>query len=431
VKNWKKFIVGFVAFITLVIVGIPLVDRLSLSYSREGDFAVDTVAHQETEIEQPVMLYGMKVNHLHVVEDVVKRNQRFVDLLAGYYVAPGNIQKLHLVPRQVFDFRRIAYNNKYVLLVNRDSLQSLQALIYETSPTDFFVFHFKDSLRIEPGSHPLQIRQREVAGVIGSSLAETIAVQGISPELTNRFVDIFAWQLDFQRLQKGDRFKLFYEEQVVEGRVIGIGKIGGIFFEHFNNPYYAIPFDQGNGMDYFDNEGKSLRKALLKYPIEFTRISSRYNLRRFHPVAGVFRAHRGTDFAAPAGTPIRSVGEGIILEARYDGNNGNFVKIRHNGTYTTQYLHLSRIASGMRPGRKVVQGETIGYVGSTGLSTGPHLCYRFWKNGVQVDALRVELPPSQPILDEFVTDFSSAWIHVKRKLDGIALPEPPILASSN
>jgi murein DD-endopeptidase MepM/ murein hydrolase activator NlpD len=182
---------------------------------------------------------------------------------------------------------------------------------------------------------------------------------------------------------------------------------------------YAYPFDQGNGLDYFDEEGKSLRKALLKYPIEFTRISSRYTMNRFHPVQKRWKAHLGTDFAAPTGTPIRSVGDGLVEEAQYKSNNGNYVKVRHNATYTTQYLHMSRIASGVKAGTRVKQGQVIGYVGSTGLATGPHLCYRFWKNGVQVDALKVELPPSEPILKEKMEAFLRAIEQTKAKLDQI------------
>jgi murein DD-endopeptidase MepM/ murein hydrolase activator NlpD len=183
-----------------------------------------------------------------------------------------------------------------------------------------------------------------------------------------------------------------------------------------------VPFDQGNGRDYFDEDGKSLRKALLKYPIEFTRISSRYTGKRFHPVQKIFKAHLGTDFAAPQGTPIRSVGDGLVEEARYKSNNGNYVKIRHNGTYTTQYLHMSRIDGSVRAGTRVRQGQVIGYVGSTGLATGPHLCYRFWKNGVQVDALRVELPASEPIKAEYKDAYEVAKGAVMIKLDGIASP---------
>ncbi|HZI25990.1 MAG TPA: peptidoglycan DD-metalloendopeptidase family protein, partial [Chryseolinea sp.] len=203
---------------------------------------------------------------------------------------------------------------------------------------------------------------------------------------------------------------------------VGIKQINGIYFEHFSHPYYAFPFDQGEGLDYFDEEGKSLRKALLKYPIEFTRISSRYTMKRFHPVQKRWKAHLGTDFAAPKVTPIRAVGDGLVEEAQYRSNNGNYVKIRHNGTYTTQYLHMSGIASGVRAGTRVRQGQTIGYVGSTGLATGNHLCYRFWKNGVQVDALKAELPPSQPVKKEYLESFESVKTELTKKLELIPFP---------
>lgn len=431
IASWKKIAFLIATVSGIVALSIAVVDRASFAYFREGDYQPDTVQRVEKEIEKPVILYGMTVNHLHVTEDRVRRDQRFVDMLNGYYVSPIAYRQLHEVPRSLFDFRKIAAHKKYTLLSERDSLRSLRALVYELNPLDYFIFHFGDSLRVEPGHHTLEIREREVAGVIGSTLAETIEVIGITPELTNRFVDIFAWQIDFQRLQRGDRFKLWYEEQVVEGTTIGIGKILGIYFEHAGEVFHAIPFDQGEGSDYFDYEGNSLRKALLKYPIEFTRISSRFNPRRFHPIAQVFRAHRGTDLAAPTGTPIRSVGEGVVQEARYNGNNGNYVRIRHNSTYTTQYLHMSRIASGLHAGDRVAQGEVIGYVGSTGLATGPHLCYRFWKNGVQVDALRVELPPSQPVKTEYFGAFEAQRLQVIRRLDRIHLPEPPLATVQN
>lgn len=427
----KKFLFLLVVIAGVAAISVPVVDRISLSYFTEGDFASDTVTRKEHEVEKPVVLYGMTVNHLHVAEDKVRRDQRFVDLLKGYYVSPLVYRQLHLIPREIFDFRKIAVDKKYTLIAQQDSVRTLRALIYESSPIDYFIFHFEDTLRIEPGHRVVELRERQIAGVIGSTLAETIDLLGISPELTNRFVDIFAWQIDFQRLQRGDRFKLFYEEQVVETQIIGIGRILGIFFEHAGRPYYAIPFEQDEELDFFDQEGNSLRKALLKYPIEFTRISSRYNPRRFHPIAQVFRAHRGTDFAAPTGTPIRSVGDGVVLEARYNGNNGNYVKIRHNSMYTTQYLHMYKIASGLHPGDHVNQGEAIGYVGSTGLATGPHLCYRFWRNGVQVDALKVELPPSKPVNPERFPDFERARQQVIRRLEKIHLPEPPLAVIAN
>jgi murein DD-endopeptidase MepM/ murein hydrolase activator NlpD len=432
-KIWKKVAVGCVVGLGLMATGYVLVDQLALSYTHPADFAMDSTAIERKEIVvvEPVFKYGMQVNDLHVVEDVVKRNQRFTDLLQGYYVPQHVQQQLSLLPRETFDFRKISANKKYTLIAEPDSLKSLRAVIYEANPIDYYIFHLKDSMRVEAIHREVVTIEKEVAGVIGSTLSETIEKLGISHELTNRFVDIFAWQIDFAKLQKGDRFKLFYEEQQVEGIPFGIGKILGIYFEHFNHPYYAVPFDQGEGIDYFDEEGKSLRKALLKYPIEFTRISSRYNLNRFHPVNKVWRAHLGTDFAAPTGTPIRSVGDGIVVEAAYNGRNGNYVKIRHNDTYSTQYLHMSKIAAGMRPGARVRQSETIGYVGSTGLATGPHLHYIFWKNGKQVDALRVELPPSQPVKKDHLLDYEEAKARVIKRLDLIMLPEPPIIVAAN
>ncbi|HRI80381.1 MAG TPA: peptidoglycan DD-metalloendopeptidase family protein [Cyclobacteriaceae bacterium] len=396
------------------------------------DASTADVTHVEQQVSQaPTLLYGIAIDGLHIITNVVKRNQRFTDLLSGYYVSPRVQQQLSLLPRETFDFRKISADKKYTLITETDSVRSVRALVYESNPIDYYVFYLQDSMRMEAGHHEVMTVEKEVAGVIGSSLSETIDILGISHELTNRFVDIFAWQIDFQRLQKGDRFKLFYEEKQVEGYPIGIGKISGIYFQHFDHPFYAIPFKKEDGIEYYDEEGKSLRKALLKYPIEFTRIGSRYNLRRFHPIDKVYRPHLGTDFSAPTGTPIRSVGDGIVVEAQYKSRNGNYVKVRHNSVYTTQYLHMSKIGAGIKPGVKVKQGETIGYVGSTGLSTGPHLHYSFWQNGVQVDALRVELPPSLPIQQEDWPLFNEERIKVIKRLEKIQLPEPPVIVAAN
>ena len=416
---------------TVVGVGIYLsfifVDNNTTFFTRQGDYELPDSITQA--VEEPKFLYGMMINDKEVSEKKIKRDQNFVDLLEGYFVPTEVIQQLNTLPRKLFDFRKVTAGSKYTIVSEMDSLKSAKAIIYEASPINYYVFHLKDTLIVESCEKEVTIAEKTVAGQIKTSLYETIDELGISPELTNKFVDVFGWQVDFQRLQKGDKFKLIYQEKQVEGKAYAIGNILGIYFEHFGSPYYAIPFDQGDGIDYFDEEGKSLRKALLKYPIEFTRISSRYNLNRFHPVAKVFRAHLGTDFAAPTGTPIRSVGDGIVLEAQYKGGNGNYVKVRHNATYTTAYLHMSRIATGMTPGVRVRQGETIGYVGSTGLASGPHVCYRFWRNGVQVDALRVELPPSMPVNPNKIDLFSKVKVELIKRLNSIQFEEErPIVA---
>lgn len=371
------------------------------------------------EFYQPKLRYGISVEDKVVIEDKIKKNELLGDILYQYNVPAHLVHQLSSLPRHVFDVRRVSPNKKYTIICDRDSVLRARALIYEPNAIDYVVLKFDDTLRVEVCQREVVVVEKAIAGVIQSSLSETIEEMHITHELTNRFVDIFAWVVDFQRLHVGDKFKLLYEEMQVEGQPVGIQKINGIYFEHATAEYYAYPFDQGEGMDYFDGEGKSLRKALLKYPIEFTRISSRYNLSRFHPVQKRWKAHLGTDFAAPTGTPIRAVGDGLVEEARYKSNNGNYVKIRHNGTYTTQYLHMSKIAQGVHAGTRVRQGQVIGYVGSTGLASGPHLCYRFWKNGVQVDALRVELPPSQPVKSDYMPQFQQVVETLKARLDSI------------
>jgi murein DD-endopeptidase MepM/ murein hydrolase activator NlpD len=423
-KRW----IGFTGVLLLTI-SVVLINRYYLPSLVQTEVALDSLQQYTVNIKAPNVLYGMVVDNYTVIEDKIKRNERLGDILEAYNVPANIIHQVSQLSRSVFDVRKIAPNKKYTLICGQDSLKTAKALVYEPNPIDYIVFRFEDTLWVDVCQRDVVILEKTIAGEIKSNLSETIEDLGISHELTNKFVDIFGWQVDFQRLQKGDKFKLIYEEAQVEGVSVGIKQINGIYFEHFGSPYYAFPFDQGEGLDYFDDEGKSLRKALLKYPIEFTRISSRYTMNRFHPVQKRWKAHLGTDFAAPTGTPIRSVGDGIIEEAQYKSNNGNYVKIRHNGTYTTQYLHMSRIAEGVRAGTKIRQGQTIGFVGSTGLATGPHLCYRFWKNGVQVDALRVELPPSQPVKKDQLEEFGKVKQELTKKLDAIQFstnPQEPI-----
>ena len=400
----------FILTFLVLVLSVPVFDQEMV-----GD-PDDLVTLEEKE---PTLLYGMVVDDHVIIEDKVKRNQFLADILKEYNVPVKLINQVSALPRDVFDVRKIVPNKKFTVICSPDSVRTPKAFVYEPNAIDYIVLWFGDGLTVDACQREVTVVEKTISGVVNSSLSQTINEMGISHELTNKFVDIFAWQVDFQRLQRGDQFKLIYEELQVEGQPIGIRQINGIYFNHFGNGYYAIPYDQGNGLDYFDEEGNSLRKALLKYPIEFTRISSRYSGRRFHPVQKIYKPHLGTDFAAPTGTPIRSVGDGIVLEAGYKSNNGNYVKIRHNATYTTQYLHMSKIAPDVKPGTRVRQSQWIGNVGSTGLATGPHVCYRFWKNGVQVDALRVELPPSEPIIEEHKQMHSIKREEVIRQLQAI------------
>ncbi|MEJ1236990.1 peptidoglycan DD-metalloendopeptidase family protein [Chryseolinea sp. T2] len=422
-KRWFGFL-----GIALFIVAVVTVNRYYVEPMLTETMSTDSTNQTVMEVKEPKVLYGMVVDEYEVVEDKVKRNESLGKILEEYHVPANIIHQVSQLSRNIFDVRKIAPDKKYTLLCEQDSNKTAKVLVYEPNPIEYIVFRFEDTLWVDVCKRDVIIQEKTVTGEIKSNLSETIEELGISHELTNKFVDIFGWQVDFARLQKGDKFKLIYEEATVEGVSVGIKSINAIYFEHSSSPYYAFPYDQGEGVDYYDAEGKSLRKALLKYPIEFTRISSRFNLNRFHPVQKRYKPHLGTDFAAPTGTPIRSVGEGIVVEAQYKSNNGNYVKIRHNGTYTTQYLHMSRIAPNVRAGARVHQGQTIGFVGSTGLASGPHLCYRFWKNGVQVDALRADLPASEPVKKENLESFNKMKEELTQKLDQtpFTTPDAPI-----
>jgi murein DD-endopeptidase MepM/ murein hydrolase activator NlpD len=422
----KRRIAGFVGF-TIIAIGVLFLNRYLPSFvtaKSAQQVTLDTLTTIPV-VKEPSILYGMVVDNHLVIEDKIKRNQRLSDILQPYNVPAKLIHQISILSKGIFDVRKIAADKKYTLICREDSLKTAKAFVYEPNAIDYVIFNFEDST-VNVYKREVVTVEKTVTGVIKSNLSETIEEMGMSHELTNKFVDIFGWQVDFQRLQKGDKFKMIFEEEQVEGQSVGIKEIKGIYFEHFGTPLYAIPFDQGEGMSFFGADGKSMKKALLRYPIEFTRISSRYSMSRFHPVRKIWKAHLGTDFAAPTGTPIRSVGDGIVEEAQYKSNNGNYVKIRHNGTYTTQYLHMSKIASGVRAGTRVQQGQTIGYVGSTGLATGPHLCYRFWKNGVQVDALAVDLPPTEPIKKANMAAFEEVKNALIQKLEAIPFQEEEI-----
>ncbi|MEM6642454.1 MAG: peptidoglycan DD-metalloendopeptidase family protein [Bacteroidota bacterium] len=381
---------------------------------------------QEVTIEDPyipTLYYNLPVDSLEIQEGKVKWNQNLSEILANFNVSGRALHELSIRSKEVYDVRKIKAGAKYSILYSRDSLSSVKHFVFEPSMREYVVYHFGDSAYAELFEKPVSIQERVIAAEISSSLYEAILGQESSPMLVNRLVDVFAWQVDFFRIARGDKFKIMFEEELVDGNVVGIGEIKGAYFEHWSKPYYAIPFSTDGKTDYFDEDGKSLRKTFLRAPLNYTRISSRYSLRRFHPVQKRYKAHLGTDYAAPTGTPIRTVGDGVVLEAKYHRGNGNYVKVKHNSNYTTQYLHMSRIAKGMRPGAKVQQGQTIGYVGSTGLANGPHLCFRFWKNGRQVDALKVDLPASKGISTEQMRDFKTASEKITGRLDTISFQE--------
>ena len=289
-------------------------------------------------------------------------------------------------------------------------------MVYQPSIQNYFVFDFRDSVLVHEGVFPISTVERSGSGVIKTSLYEAIEDAGFSPQLAIDLSKIFAWQVTFFYLQPDDEFSLVFDEKSVNGQILDVD-VKAARMKHKDQQYYAFYFSADSLNGYYDETGHPLERPFLKAPIEFTRISSRYSPRRFHPVTKRYRPHLGTDFAAPTGTPIMATADGTVTAASYNRGNGNYVKIRHNDTYSTGYLHMSKIASDIRPGVRVTQKQLIGYVGSTGLATGPHVCYRFWENGHQVDALKVEMPPSDPLSDDFLPQFMQLVDTLNPKLE--------------
>ncbi|MDQ3291726.1 MAG: peptidoglycan DD-metalloendopeptidase family protein, partial [Bacteroidota bacterium] len=308
------------------------------------------------------VVFGISTDSLGIVEGTVDRGESISDILSDFKISPTTVHNLAQKAKPVFNVRRIQSRRHYVVLHSLDSAKTAQYFIYEPSNTEYVIYDLRGDLAVTHHEREIKVVERELAGEIKGSLYESVLAAGGSAQLVNQLADIYAWRLNLNHLQPGDTFKLIFEEKMVNNNTIGNGTLKAAFFEHSGQPLYAIGFDQGKGISYFDQDGKSFKKAFLKEPLEYTRISSRYTMSRFHPVQKRFKAHLGTDFAAPRGTPIRSVGEGVILQAAYNLGNGYFVKIQHNKTFTTQYLHLSRFAKGIRKGRRVAQGQTIGYV---------------------------------------------------------------------
>ncbi|WP_245846022.1 peptidoglycan DD-metalloendopeptidase family protein [Longibacter salinarum] len=349
--------------------------------------------------------FGIERKKYTVEEHRVRRNQTFADLLLKEGVEYQDIVQLADETRDVFDVRDIRAGRSYRVYRN-PWLERARYIVYRPDAVRYVVFDVRYPERSRVGERPVSVAWRTAGGTIKSSLYQTLMESGGRPQLAIRLSEVFAWQIDFFRIQRGDQFRVVYEERTVDGQQIGPGDIVAAYFVHRGRTYYAYRFNDGEGSEYFDEKGNSLRRELLKAPLQFSRISSRFTNRRYHPVLKRYRPHHGTDYAAPTGTPVHSVGDGVVLFAAYKGYNGNYVKVRHNATYTTGYLHLSRIAKGIRPGTRVKQGETIGYVGSTGLSTGPHLDYRFWKNGQAIDPYSIELPPARPVAPQHMTAFT-------------------------
>ncbi|MFC0875509.1 M23 family metallopeptidase [Saccharicrinis sp. FJH2] len=345
--------------------------------------------------------YGLPVDSFIVTHDRVKRNQFLSNILSGYGVSYQTIDKLARSYRDVFDVRKIKVGNKYTVFQTLDSVPQIAYFVYEKTESDYVVYDFRDGVQIYTGQKPIITERKIATGVVNTSLWNTMVDNGYNPMLAVELSDIYAWTIDFFGIEKGDRFRVIYDEDYVDSTSLGISKIIAAEFVNRGDHFLAIPFEQDSTVSFYDEDGNSLRKAFLKAPLKyFSRISSGYSLRRWHPVLKYYRAHQGIDYAAPTGTPVLSIGDGTITKRGYQKNGGgNYLYVKHNSVYTTVYMHLKKFANGMYVGTRVKQGQVIGYVGMTGLASGPHLDFRVIKNGKLMNPLKVKAPPVKPILE--------------------------------
>ncbi len=366
--------------------------------------------------------FGFRLSDYNVVHDTVDAGDTFGGIIESQNLGDLRVYDISKKIKDTFDVRLIRRGKPFTLLRSLDRYKKLQAFIYQPDRLTYYVVDLRDSVTASKKIRPVTIKRRTIAGQLDGSLSEALSKENVEPELASRISKIYQWTIDFFKLQKGAKFGVTFTERFINDSVYdGVDSLQAAFFEYKGKYIYAFPFAQdpnSKKLEYYDEEGKPLKNFFLKAPLKFSRISSRFSANRFHPVQSIWKAHKGTDYAAPHGTPIMTTAAGIVEKTGYTAGNGNFVKVKHNNTYATQYLHMSKIL--VRRGQRVNQGDVIGKVGSTGLATGPHVCYRFWKNGVQVDALRLKLPNAEPMTSKHKPRFIAQMTPLKRELDSMA-----------
>jgi murein DD-endopeptidase len=402
---------------------ITLISLVIIIACKNDDKQADSIVPQPKIIHE----FGFTLNNFKVINDTIKSGEIFSEILLKNNIEYARILEIVNTVRDTFNVRSLKAGKPYTILAKKDSTGQAEVFIYQHSKIQYTVIDFRDSIPVAHNkSKPVKTVIKKVSGVIRSSLTESMEKAGLSPYLAYKMEDIYGWSIDFYRLQKNDRYKLIYEQLYINDTVpVGIGEIKAAFFEYGDKPYYAFNYkidSTAKLSDYYDDAAKTMKRQFLKAPVKVSRISSRYNLnRRIAFYGNKIRAHKGTDYAAPVGTQILSTANGVVTESRYAGGNGNYVKIKHNGAYSTQYLHMSKRL--VRVGQRVSQGDVIGKIGMTGNTSGPHVCYRFWKNGVQVDPLRQQLPASEPMKKDKIPAYLKYIEPIKIQLDSIEFPK--------
>tara|TARA_B100000965_G_scaffold403632_1_gene432283 strand:+ start:884 stop:2104 length:1221 start_codon:yes stop_codon:yes gene_type:complete len=376
-------------------------------------------------IKDPIIYkYGYDQSKYTFEERRIKRGDTFGDILEEQGIDYPEIYKALEKTKNDVSFRKLQLGKPYTLIFTNDSIRKLKAFVYHPTIEGYSFIQLRDSVYGKTLSKPRSYRDLSASGTIDNSLYLTLEEQDKDPLLTYYLSDIYAWTIDFFRLNKGDRFKVIYTQAFIDDTIpVAITKVKAAYFVHKGIERYAFEYetDSIKGIiEYLDQDAKNLRRAFLQSPIKFGRISSRYNLRRRIALYGNrVRPHRGTDFAAPIGTPILSTANGTVTDVSYSRANGRYVKVKHNNTYTTQYLHMQKAS--VKVGQFVEQGDVIGYVGMTGNTSGPHVCYRFWKNGLEVDPFKQKLPEAKPINESLKKKYFSDIVSIKSKLDSIVI----------
>jgi murein DD-endopeptidase MepM/ murein hydrolase activator NlpD len=402
----RKVVVLIVTFILL------------LSCNKSENETPEVVTKPQRIVEQ----FGFKFNDFNVHHDTIQKGDTFGSIIDKQNIGDKQVYDIIDKVKDSFDVRKVRIGKPFTLLRSKDRYKKLQAFIYQPDRGTYYVIDFRDSISVYKKARPILIKRRTIAGSLDGSLSEALSKEGVDNALANKLTKVYAWSIDFFKLKKGDKFGITFTERYIDDTIYdGVDSLKAAFFEYKGKRIYAFPFAQNETsgkVDYYDEEGKALKNFFLKAPLKFVNITSHFAKNRFHPVQLIWKAHKGTDYAAPTGTPIMTTASGIVEQTGYTAGNGNFVKVKHDRTYSTQYLHMSKILA--RRGQHVNQGDIIGKVGSTGLATGPHVCYRFWKNGQQVDALKLKLPNSEPMDKRNLPRFLTVMKPLKRELDSIS-----------
>ncbi|MFP3859814.1 MAG: M23 family metallopeptidase [Bacteroidales bacterium] len=356
--------------------------------------------------QNPVKKYDIIVDSFNIASDYIRRNQNIASILNQYDFGEYSVHEILNQVEEVFDVTKFKAGNPYYVFYDKyDTTGAVSYLVYEHEPAKYLKVSVGEKITANMFERETRTERKTCSASIRSSLWKTMQENDLNPLLAIELSEMYAWTIDFFGLDEGDSFKVIYEEEYIDSTSLGIKNIVAAYFEHKRDTFYAIPFKQDSSLTYYDLDGKSLQREFLKAPLRFSRISSGFSQSRMHPILKQRRPHRGLDYAAPTGTPIHTIGDGVVVDRGYTKAAGYYIKIRHNSIYTTGYNHLSGYAKGMHKGKKVKQGDVIGYVGATGYATGPHLDFRFWKNGHLINPLRVEAPPVEPVKEENLEAF--------------------------